>query len=58
MTLVQSLEVIEEAVKRIEQVQGPLGVTVKEKIHSVLNKNLGSNCLKSITDIHCGINGI
>lgn len=31
VTLVQSLEVIGEAVKCIQQVQGPLGVVVKEK---------------------------
>ncbi|CAI6372751.1 unnamed protein product [Macrosiphum euphorbiae] len=31
MTLVQSLGLIEEAEKCIEQVQGPLGVAVKEK---------------------------
>lgn len=37
-TLVQSLKVIGEAVKCIEQVQEPFGVAVKEKTHSVLNK--------------------
>lgn len=40
MTLVQSLGLIEESEKCIEQVQGPLGVAVKEKMHSVLQKIL------------------
>ena len=34
-----------------------MGVAVKEKMHSVLNKNPGLNCLKLIRDVHCGING-
>jgi len=39
-------------------VQGPLGVAVKEKIHSVLHKNPGLDCLKLIKDTHCEINGV
>lgn len=35
MTLVQSLGLVEVAVKNIEQVQGPLALAVKEKMHSV-----------------------
>jgi hypothetical protein len=40
--LVQIL-VLVKAVKCIERVQITLGVAVKEKIHSVLNKNPGLN---------------
>ncbi|KAL4112044.1 hypothetical protein QTP88_015892 [Uroleucon formosanum] len=58
MTLVQSLGLIEEAEKCIEQVQGPLGVAVKEKMHSVLHKNPGLDCLKLIRDAHCEMNGV
>lgn len=58
MTLVQSLELIEEAEKCIEQVQGPLGVAVKEKMHSVLHKNPGLDCPKLIRDTHCEMNGV
>jgi len=50
MTLVQCLGFTEEAVKCIEQVQGPLGLAVKEKMHSVLNKNPGLNCKQLIRD--------
>lgn len=58
MTLVQSLGLIEEAEKCIEQVQGPLGVAVKEKMHSVLHKNPGLDCPKLIRDTHCEMNGV
>ncbi|KAL4105015.1 hypothetical protein QTP88_020290 [Uroleucon formosanum] len=58
MTLVQSLGLIEEAEKCIEQVQGPLGVAVKEKMHSVLHKNPGLDCLKLIRDAHCEMNRV
>jgi hypothetical protein len=58
MTLVQSLGLIEEAEKCIEQVQGPLGVAVKEKMHSVLHKNPGLDCLKLIRDAYCEMNGV
>jgi hypothetical protein len=30
-----------------------LGVAVKEKMYSVLNKNPDLNCLKLIKDVHC-----
>jgi len=40
-TLVQSLGAIEEAVEYIRQVKETIGVAVKEKMHSVLNKNPG-----------------
>ena len=58
MTLVQSLRLIEEIKKCIEQVQRPLGVAVKEKMHSVLHKNPGLDCLKLIRNIHCEMNGV
>jgi hypothetical protein len=35
-----------------------LGIAVKEKMFSVLNKNLGFDYLKLIKDVHCGMNGI
>jgi hypothetical protein len=41
-----------EAVQCIEQVQRPLGVAIKEKMYSVLNKNPDLNCL--ILIIHIG----
>lgn len=41
----------------MEQVQGPLGVLMKEKTPSVLNKNSGLYCLQLIRDVHYGING-
>jgi len=56
MTLVQSLGLIEEAEKCI--VQGPLGVVVKEKRHSVLHKNPGLDCLQLIRDTHYEMNGV
>jgi hypothetical protein len=40
MTLVQSLGFVEEAVKCIEQVQGPMEVAVKEKnAHCIKHKS-------------------
>lgn len=39
MILVQSLRLVEETVKCIKQVQGPLGVAILEKMLSVLNTN-------------------
>jgi hypothetical protein len=54
MTLVQSLGLVEKDIKCIEQVQRPFRVAVKVKMHSVLNKNPGLNCLKLVKDIHCG----
>jgi len=47
MTLVQSLGLIEEAVKCVDQVEGPLSGS-KRKTHNVLNKNPGIKCLKLI----------
>lgn len=50
---------MEESVKCIEQnILEPMGVTIKEKMHNVLNKNPGLNCLKLMRDIHCRINGL
>lgn len=57
MTLVQWLRLSELAVKNKEQLPGPTGATVKaKKLHSVLNKNTGTNCLQLIREVHCEIN--
>jgi hypothetical protein len=50
MALVQSLRLVEEALKCTEEVQVSLEVAVKEQMHSALNKNPGLNCLKLIKD--------
>lgn len=58
MTLVQSVCLIEETVEYMEQVRvEPMGVSHKDKMHSVLNKNPGLLCIKEISDVHCEMNG-
>ncbi|KAE9536129.1 hypothetical protein AGLY_007352 [Aphis glycines] len=52
------LGLIEVAEKCIEQVQGPLGVEVKEKMRSVFYKNPSLDCLKLIRDTHCEMNEV
>lgn len=58
ITLVQSLELVDDGIKYIEHVQGPLAVAVTEKMINVLNKNSDLNCLKLIRNVLCRINGI
>ncbi|KAL4122933.1 hypothetical protein QTP88_015174 [Uroleucon formosanum] len=55
LTLVESLSVVEEAVKRLEKVQGPIGDIVNAKVKNVLQKNSGLAKMKAIKSILTGI---
>lgn len=55
LTLVKSLSVVEEAVKRLEKVQGPIGDIVNAKVKNVLQKNSGLAKIKAIKSILSGI---
>jgi hypothetical protein len=54
LTLVESLSVVEEAVKRLEKVQGPIGDNVNAKVKNVLQKNSGIAEMKAIKSILTG----
>jgi hypothetical protein len=51
LTLVESLSVVEEAVKRLEKVQGPIGDIVNAKVKNLLQKNSGLAEMKAIKSI-------
>ncbi|KAL4127330.1 hypothetical protein QTP88_011505 [Uroleucon formosanum] len=55
LPLVESLSVVEEAVKRLEKVQGPIGDIVNAKVKNVLQKNSGLAEMKAIKSILTGI---
>ena len=55
LTLVESLSVVEETVKKLEKVQGPIGDIVNAKIKNVLQKNSGITEIKAIKSIRTGI---
>jgi CRISPR/Cas system CMR subunit Cmr6 (Cas7 group RAMP superfamily) len=54
LILVESLSVVEEAVKRLEKVQGPIGDIINVKVKNVLQKNSGIAKMKVIKNILTG----
>lgn len=51
----ESLSVVQEAVKKLEKFQGPIGNIVNDKVKNVLQKNSGLTEIKAIKSILTGI---
>lgn len=51
LTLVESLEIVENAANTLSEVQGESGVIIKNKLNVVLAKNVGLQNIKTIRNI-------
>ncbi|CAI6368163.1 unnamed protein product [Macrosiphum euphorbiae] len=51
LTLVESLEIVENAANTLSEVQGESGVIIKNKLNYVLAKNVGLQHIKTIRNI-------
>lgn len=51
LTLVESLEIVENAANTLSEVQGESGVIIKNKLNDVLAKNVGLQNIKTIRNI-------
>ncbi|XP_050061427.1 uncharacterized protein LOC126551598 [Aphis gossypii] len=54
LTLVDSLNIVEETVKKLEKVQGKIGEIINTKIKNILQKNSGFAQIKAIKNILTG----